>query len=152
MKRIRQEGDKGIVHKSRGKESSRKLPKKLTDKVVHLYQQKYQGFGPTLFCEKLEEIEGIHISDETARKWLIQAGLWEKKIKHKIYRQWRSRKEHRGEMVQMDGSHHDWFEGRGSGRADNRRRDKRTRAVRRIRQGIGRTLGKEDICSLTAKS
>ncbi len=113
VKRIRQEGDKGIVHKSRGKESSRKLPKGLTDRVVYLYQQKYQGFGPTLFSEKLAEIEGIHISDETARKWLIEAGLWEKKIKHKTHRQWRPRKEHRGEMVQMDGSHHDWFEGRG---------------------------------------
>jgi DNA-binding Lrp family transcriptional regulator len=113
VNRIRQEGDIGIVHKTRGKESSRKLPKKLTERVVYLYQQKYQGFGPTLFSEKLAELEDIHISDETARKWLIEAGQWEEKRRQKTHRQWRQRKEHSGEMVQMDGSHHDWFEGRG---------------------------------------
>ncbi len=113
VKRIGQEGDIGIVHKSRGKESNRKLPKKLTERVVYLYQQKYQGFGPTLFSEKLAELEDIHISDETARKWLIEAGQWEKGRKKRQHRQWRQRKEHYGEMVQMDGSHHDWFEGRG---------------------------------------
>jgi DNA-binding Lrp family transcriptional regulator len=113
VKRIGQEGDIGIVHKSRGKESSRKLPEKVTDKVVYLYQQKYQGFGPTLFSEKLAELKDIHISDETARKWLIEAGQWEKGRKKRQHRQWRQRKEHYGEMVQMDGSHHDWFEGRG---------------------------------------
>jgi len=113
VKRIGQEGDIGIVHKSRGKESSRKLPEKLTERVVYLYQQKYQGFGPTLFSEKLAELEDIHISDETARKWLIEAGQWEKGRKKRQHRQWRQRKEHYGEMVQMDGSHHDWFEGRG---------------------------------------
>ena len=113
VSRIRQEGDTGIIHKSRGKESNRKLPKKLTERVVYLYQQKYQGFGPTLFCEKLAEEESIHISDETARKLLIDEGLWEKNRKQRTHRQWRQRKEHCGEMVQMDGSHHDWFEGRG---------------------------------------
>ncbi len=113
VKRIGQEGDIGIAHKSRGKESSRKLPEKLTERVVYLYQQKYQGFGPTLFSEKLAELEDIHISDETARKWLIEAGQWEKGRKKRQHRQWRQRKEHYGEMVQMDGSHHDWFEGRG---------------------------------------
>ncbi|MCL4537443.1 MAG: ISNCY family transposase [Nitrospirae bacterium] len=113
VKRIGQEGDIGIAHKSRGKESSRKLPEKLTERVVYLYQQKYQGFGPTLFSEKLAELEDIHISDETARKWLIEAGLWEVNRRQRTHRQWRQRKEHYGEMVQMDGSHHDWFEGRG---------------------------------------
>jgi len=114
VKRIGQEGDIGIVHKSRGKESRRKLPEKLTERVIYLYKQKYQGFGPTLFSEKLAELEDIHISDETARKWLIEAGQWEKGRKKRQHRQWRQRKEYYGEMVQMDGSHHDWFEGRGS--------------------------------------
>ena len=113
VKRISEEVGSGIVHKSRGKESNRKLPKKLTDRVVRLYQQKYHGFGPTLFCEKLAELEDIHISDETARKWLIEADCWKERRKHKTHRQWRPRKQHFGEMVQMDGSHHDWFEGRG---------------------------------------
>lgn len=114
VSRIRQEGDTGIIHKSRGKESNRKLPKKLIERVVYLYQQKYQGFGPTLFCEKLAEEDSIHISDETARKLLIEERLWEVNRKRKTHRQWRQRKEHCGEMVQMDGSRHDWFEGRGS--------------------------------------
>jgi hypothetical protein len=112
VSRIRRERDIGIIHKSRGKESSRKLPKKVTERVVYLYQQKYQGFGPTLFCEKLAEEESIHISDETARKLIIEAGLWQRNRKHKTHRQWRPRKEHCGQMVQMDGSHHDWFEDR----------------------------------------
>jgi len=114
IKRIKEEGNSGIVHKSRGKVSSRKLPKKLMERVVLLYQEKYQGFGPTLFCEKLIEIENIHISDETVRKWLIEAGQWKNERKHKTHRKWRARRQHCGEMVQMDGSHHDWFEGRGA--------------------------------------
>ena len=111
-KRIREEGNSGIVHKSRGKECNRKLPKKLIERVVYLYQHKYEGFGPTLFCEKLSETEGIHISDETARTWLIEAGQWKKGRKRRTHRQWRPRKGHYGEMVQMDGSHHNWFEDR----------------------------------------
>lgn len=113
VNRIREEGNSGIIHKSRGKESSRKLPKKLTERVVYLYQQKYQGFGPTLFCEKLGDVEGIDISDETARKMLIEAGLWGKNRRQRTHRPWRQRKGHCGEMVQMDGSHHKWFEDRG---------------------------------------
>lgn len=113
VERIRQEGDKGIVHKSRGRQSNRRKPQKLKDKLIELYRQKYKGFGPTLTAEKLSEVEAIQLSDETVRKWLTEAGLWEKKRKHKTHRQWRQRKQHSGEMVQMDGSHHKWFEDRG---------------------------------------
>src|SRR5512135_1080770 len=114
VKRIREEGNGGIVHRSRGQESNRKLPRKLKDRVIALYREKYEGFGPTLMTEKLEEIEGIKLSDETVRTWLIEAGEWKKRRLRKIHRQWRPRKSHRGEMVQLDGSHHDWFEGRGA--------------------------------------
>jgi len=113
VKRIREEGDGGISHRSRGRESNRKLPKKLKERVVALYRKKYEGFGPTLMAEKLEEIEGIAISDETVRTWLIEAGEWTKRRQRTIHRQWRERKHHHGEMIQIDGSHHDWFEGRG---------------------------------------
>ncbi len=112
VKRIREEGDKGIQHRSRGKESSRRLPKKLKDRVVRLYLQKYKGFGPTLTSEKLYEHDGIELSKETVRTWLIEGGQWQRGRKPRTHRQWRERKEHCGEMVQMDGSHHDWFEGR----------------------------------------
>lgn len=114
VKRIREEGDKGIQHRSRGKESNRRLPKKLIERVVWLYQNKYQGFGPTLTAEKLFELEGIHVSKETVRMYLLEAGQWQKSRKVRTHRQWRERKDHCGEMVQMDGSHHDWFEGRRS--------------------------------------
>jgi len=112
LQRIREEGDKGICHKSRGRQSNRRKPQKLKDKLIKLYRQKYVGFGPTLTAEKLSETDEIHLSDETVRKWLIEAGLWQKKRKHKSHYQWRPRKQHRGQMVQMDGSHHKWFEDR----------------------------------------
>jgi hypothetical protein len=112
VKRIKTEGDNGIQHQSRGKESGRRLPKKLQDRVVELYVQKYKGFGPTFTAEKLFEIDAIDLSKETLRKWLIEAGQWQKGRKTRTHRQWRERKWHCGQMVQMDGSHHDWFEGR----------------------------------------
>jgi|SRR5271169_108904 len=114
VKRIRGEGGEGILHKSRGRESSRKLPTKLKDRVIELYRQNYKGFGPTLAAEKLAEMDKIEISDETLRKWLMESGQWVRGRKGKGHRQWRERRHHHGELLQMDGSHHDWFEGRGS--------------------------------------
>jgi len=111
VKRIREDGDEGIRHKSRGRPSHRKLPFK--EKTVQLYRKQYPDFGPTLFTEKLAEREGIAVSRETVRAWLMEDGLWQKHRKRKAHRQWRERKDHYGEMLQMDGSHHDWFEGRG---------------------------------------
>jgi len=110
--RIREEGDGGIRHKGRGKPSHRKLPFK--ERIVQLYRSSYPDFGPTLFTEKLAEHEAITVSRETVRIWLMEDGLWQKRRKRKAHRQWRERKNHCGEMLQMDGSHHDWFEGRGS--------------------------------------
>jgi len=113
VSKIRQEGDKGIRHGLRGKPSSRMLPKKVKEKAIKFYREKYKGFGPTLLSEKLLELEGIKISKETLRNWLIETGDWEKVRKSRTHRQWRERKHYFGEMVQMDGSHHDWLEGRG---------------------------------------
>lgn len=113
VSRVKEEGSHGVVHRSRGRESNRKHPEELKDRVLELYRQNYGGFGPTLAQEKLIERDGISISDETLRQWLIGAELWKKKRKGKQHRQWRPRKERYGEMIQVDGSHHDWFEGRG---------------------------------------
>ncbi len=113
LKKAGEEGDVGIIHKSRGKPSNRRLPKKIKDKVIELYRQKYVGFGPLLASEKLLERDGITVNDETLRKWLIETGDWKKTRKGRKHRQWRPRKHHFGEMIQIDGSHHDWFEGRG---------------------------------------
>lgn len=113
VRRIEQEGDEGIRHKSRGRQSNRKIPLKVKDRIIGLYREKYQGFGPTLTAEKLFELDGIPVSKETVRTFLIESGDWQKGRKRRTHRQWRQRKEHRGDMVQVDGSHHDWFEGRG---------------------------------------
>jgi transposase len=112
VRRIREEGDRGIQHRSRGKGSNRSLPKELVKKVTRLYQERYQGFGPTLTAEKLYELEGIEISRETIRTWLLESGQWQKKRKARAHRRWRERKSCYGEMLQLDGSHHDWFAGR----------------------------------------
>jgi transposase len=111
--RVRGEGPQGVVHQSRGKESNRRYAEELKGQVIGLYRHNYEGFGPTLAQEKLRERDRISISDETLRLWLIEAGLWKKKRKGRQHRQWRPRKERSGEMIQVDGSHHDWFEGRG---------------------------------------
>jgi transposase len=113
VKRVKQEGQRGIVHRSRGRPSNRKIPGQLKDKVLKLYRASYKGFGPTLASEKLSERDGVRISDETLRGWLIEAGDWQRTRKSRRHRQWRERKGHPGEMVQMDGSHHAWFEDRG---------------------------------------
>ena len=113
VQRVKVEGDKGIVHKSRGRASNRRLADRVKERVIKLYRKRYKGFGPTLASEKLLEREGLKVSDETLRKWLLESGDWKRVRRKRVHRQWRERKEHLGEMVQMDGSHHDWFEGRG---------------------------------------
>jgi transposase len=113
VKRVEQEGARGVVHRSRGRLSNRKIGDQLKEKVIRLYRVSYKDFGPTLASEKLLERDGVRISDETLRVWLIEAGDWKRVRKRRKHRQWRERKGHRGEMVQMDGSHHAWFEDRG---------------------------------------
>ncbi len=110
---VRAEGNKGIINKARGQLSNRALPNKIKDKALKLYKEKYHDFGPTLGSEKLFEIDKIKLNDETLRLWLLKAGIPYKKRKARPHRQWRERKHSFGEMVQMDGSHHDWFEARG---------------------------------------
>ncbi|MCX5708847.1 MAG: helix-turn-helix domain-containing protein, partial [Candidatus Omnitrophica bacterium] len=110
---IRINGDEGIINKARGRRSNKALPSKMKSKVLKLYKEKYPDFGPTLATEKLFEIDKIKINDETLRLWLLQAGISYKKRKARRHRQWRQRKQCFGQMIQLDGSHHDWFEGRG---------------------------------------
>ncbi|MHB1697465.1 MAG: ISNCY family transposase [bacterium] len=112
VKKVKSTGDIAIVHFSRGKPSHRKLSNEVRLKVLNLYKEKYPDFGPTLFCEKLIEYHDIKLSDETLRKLLLQEGLWKRARKTLIRKQLRERKECFGEMLQLDGSHHDWFEGR----------------------------------------
>lgn len=113
VKRIRSEGSRGVIHRSRGKPSNRRISEKIKEKIIKLYRSQYRDFGPTLASEKLLERNGIGINDETLRIWLLGTGDWKKSRRRRKHRQWRDRKHYAGEMVQMDGSHHDWFEGRG---------------------------------------
>ncbi len=108
---MREEGDKGIVRKLRGRSSNRILPHK--DRIISLFKDKYPDFGPTLASEKLFERDKLKVNDETLRLWLIDEGIPYKKRKKRPHRQWRERKHHFGQMVQMDGSHHAWLEDRG---------------------------------------
>jgi len=113
VKRVRKEGERGVVHTSRGRPSHNKMKAAIQNKALQLYRDRYKGFGPTLASEKLLELDKIKVSDETLRNWLMVEGEWIPKRKYRKHRQWRERKQHFGEMVQIDGSHHDWFEGRG---------------------------------------
>lgn len=113
VKRVLEEGDKGIVHRSRGKPSHNMIPNKIRTRVINLYVEKYEGFGPTLATEKLFEIDKIGLSRETLRNWLREKRIEYRGRKRRSHRQWRARKRYFGEMIQIDGSHHDWLEGRG---------------------------------------
>jgi len=111
--RVRRDGDSGIINRSRGRPSNRTKPQKLKDKVLTIFKAKYPDFGPTLASEKLFERDKIKVNDETLRLWLVENNIPYKKRKKRPHRQWRERKHHFGQMVQMDGSHHAWLEDRG---------------------------------------
>jgi transposase len=103
----------GLVHQGRGKKANRGYGVEVKEKVLGSYCNRYRGFGPTLASEKLEEEDGIRLDHETLRRWLIERGLWERKRKSRRHRQRRERRPCFGDLVQVDGSHHQWFEGRG---------------------------------------
>jgi transposase len=113
IKRVRIEGDEGICHQSRGKTSNRCIPKKIREKTLRLFKEKYKDFNLVHATEKLAEVHGIQLSDETLRLWLNEGEIPYKKRRARKHRRWRERKANFGELVQIDGSHHDWFEGRG---------------------------------------
>jgi transposase len=113
VQRVRKEGERGVVHRLRGRESNRRIDPRIKEKIIRIYCEKYKGFGPTLACEKLTEKNKLHICDETLRKWLLATGDWQKTRGTRKHRHWRERKHQLGEMVQMDGSKHRWLENRG---------------------------------------
>lgn len=113
LSRYKAEGDRGIIHRLRGKLSNRGYPKQIKQKVIEIYRKRYQDFGPTLFSEKLKEYEKIEINHETLRRWMRSSGIVTSERKKRPHRKKRERRKAIGEMLQFDGSHHDWFEGRG---------------------------------------
>lgn len=104
-------GVEGLIHKSRGRKSNRKLDPDIIEKVSSLLKEKYYDFGPTFASEKLKEDDKINIGKETVRTLMTNLGLWTIKPRKisKIDRAWRPRKDNYGEMQQFDGSYHKWF-------------------------------------------
>ena len=113
VRAYRAEGDAGLVSRQRGRASNRRLAPGVGERAT-LFGGKYRDFGPTLACEKPAELEGILVSRETIRRLQIRHGLWKpKRRRHKRVFQLRERGPRFGELIQIDGSPHDWFEGRG---------------------------------------
>jgi transposase len=119
MKRLvqnwREAGDAGLVSRQRGRLSPLRLAPGTEEQIVSLLRGTYQGFGPTLAAEKLLEREQISISRESVRRLQIKHTLWRpKRRREKRVFQLRERRPRFGELIQIDGSPHDWFEGRGA--------------------------------------
>ena len=108
---VMESGTEGLVHKSRGRTSNRKLDPDIINKAEKLLKEEYYDFGPTFASEKLNEINNIVINKETIRRIMTDMGLWKPKPRKtsKIDHTWRPRKDNYGEMQQFDGSYHKWF-------------------------------------------
>src|SRR6201996_9253698 len=113
LKAYRIEGPTGLISKRRGRRSNRRKPEALRRTVLTIVRQWYWDFGPTLGAEKLREDHGIVVGRETLRQWMIADGLWRDRKQRKRVHQPRPRRECVGELVQVDGSEHWWFEDRG---------------------------------------
>jgi len=113
LRRYRIEGDAGLVHKNRGRPCPRQWDPNEKAIAIELLKSEWRGFGPTFASEKLAELKDIKVSGETLRKVMIAHALWKPGKRKPKHRRWRERKLMRGILVQLDGSPHDWFEGRG---------------------------------------
>jgi transposase len=112
-RKVREHGAQGLISQRRGQTSHRRIPQPLRDHFAGLVRQHYADFGPELARQYLAQEHGFTYSTETLRKWMIQDGLWcAKPRKAARLHSPRERRARRGELVQIDGSHHDWFEGR----------------------------------------
>jgi len=113
--RVRVEGNRGIVHRLRGRPSNHRLEAELVERALSaLHNPLWEGFGPTFAREKLAKLYGIGLSDWTVRQWMRRTGLWQSRRSRPKHRSWRERRARVGMLVQLDGSTHDWFEGRGA--------------------------------------
>jgi hypothetical protein len=111
-RRYQDQGDAGLVHGLRGRPSARRTAPRLRARILARYRMRYADFGPTLAAEYLRREDRLAVDHETLRRWLVAEGLWQARRRRQQHRQWRERKACLGQMVQLDGSHHDWFEGR----------------------------------------
>ncbi len=113
--RYRAQGLSGLVSNRWGKRSNHAIAAPVRREVLGLVRARYADFGPSFACEKLVEVHGHRLSAETLRRWMIEDGLWRPQVRNEVRTHpLRQRRERLGEWVQIDGSSHDWFEGRGS--------------------------------------
>ena len=117
--RYRAEGAKGLKHRSTGRPSNAAHDGRERERILAVIREKYSGgvderFGPTLAAEHLASEDDVHVHHDTLRRWMLAAGLWSRARKRSPYRRRRERKAHFGELVQLDGSFHPWFERRGA--------------------------------------
>ena len=113
-RRLREDGEAALAHANRGRPSPRRLPERTRQAVLRLYRTKYAGFNDHHLCEKLNEVEGLSLSRETLRRLLRQEGLGSSRQRRPpAHRQRRLRVAREGELVQLDGSPHDWLAARG---------------------------------------
>ncbi len=113
LERIRTGGAASIRHKAIGRPSNNRISDGVRDYAMTLVRERYADFGPTLATEKLAERDGLRVSRETLRRWMVDAGLWLSRKQRRTFHQPRLRREAYGELVQIDGSEHRWFEDRG---------------------------------------
>jgi len=113
VRKYKKDGEKGLISVKRGKPSNRVYSAEFKEKIKGLIETDYSGFGPSFAAEKLREINNINVSKETLRSYMIGWNIWRPKCgKNCSIHQQRARREYFGELVQIDGSLHDWFEGR----------------------------------------
>jgi transposase len=112
LRRYRQEGDRGLIHRLRGRPSNLAYAGEIRTTAMRLYRELYSDYGPTLFAEKLEFYHDLKIARQTATRWLIEESLWAGSRKKRPHRKRRQRRDCIGSLIQFDGSEHDWFEGR----------------------------------------
>jgi hypothetical protein len=113
LKRLIADGSSGMGHKGRRRASNRQIRAATRDRALALLKDKYSDFGPTLAAEMLGTRHALTVSRETLRKWMVEAGLWLSRRQRRTFHQPRLRREALGELIQIDGSEHRWFEDRG---------------------------------------
>jgi hypothetical protein len=112
--RLRDGGGGAIGHRLRGRPSNHRVGAGIQAYAIDLVRERYADFGPSLAAEKLAVLHDLKVSAETLRKWMVEAGLWLSRKRRRTFHQPRLRRESLGELIQIDGSEHRWFESRAS--------------------------------------
>jgi DNA transposition AAA+ family ATPase len=114
LRAFRERGATSLVSSRRGRPSNNRVPSAVRDLAIGIVKERYADFGPTLACEKLAKLHDYRVSRETLRQWMIAEGLWlDRRRRLPSVHQPRNRRSRVGELVQIDGSRHFWFENRG---------------------------------------